>query len=263
LRFGKFQAASIFFSFCLSIRSHSPIFVPREIKTKQGVTKKIGIMEYLTINIELLLAWSAAFFSYLKTNMSTWGVSTAWVTEVETKLTDLQNAHAVWANPATRTKAAHTGMKAKRVIYVKAVEPLVQNLRTLPTLTLQDYDILQIAPPSKGPHPKYPPIITWPVLSFNIHGQGTIDLDYHDVETPLSRAKPRGAQSAFIRIGFRTEPPTSPEDLKDRLITITRAPHHLVLPPEYVGQKFWAVGAWISTTGEPGPWGPFVEGILA
>ncbi|MDR2041310.1 MAG: hypothetical protein LBP98_03205 [Tannerella sp.] len=220
-------------------------------------------MNYVTVNIEQLLAWSAAFFSYLKTNMSTWGVSATWVTEVETKMTDVQHAYAVWANPATRTKAAHTDLLAKRVIYAKAIEPLVQNLRSLPTLALQDYDILQIAPPNKGPHPKYPPITTWPLLSLQVHGQGTVDLEYHDVETPLSRAKPRGAQSAFVRIGFRAEPPTSPEELTDVLLSITRTPHHLTLPPQYVGQKCWAVGAWISTVGEPGPWGPFVEVVLA
>jgi hypothetical protein len=220
-------------------------------------------MHYLTMNIEQLLIWSISFFSYLNTKATEWGVNPTWVSEVEAKLTDLQNAHTIWVDPATRTKAAHTDMEAKRVIYVGAVEPLVQNLRSLPTLALQDYDILQIAKPSKGKHPHYPPIKTWPVLSLEVHGQCTADVDYHDVETPLSRAKVRGAQSVLVRLGFPAEIPAKPEDLTDMLITLTRAPHRITFGPEYAGRKLYAVGAWVGTTGEHGPWGPFVEVILS
>jgi hypothetical protein len=47
------------------------------------------------------------------------------------------------------------------------------------------------------------------------------------------------------------------------LITITRAPHRLTFAPEYAGRKLYAIGAWVGTTGEQGPWGPFVEVILS
>ncbi|MDR1676520.1 MAG: hypothetical protein LBR86_08650 [Tannerella sp.] len=215
------------------------------------------------MNIERLLMWSETFFGYLNTKMTAWGVSAAWVAGAGAKLADLQRAHAVWVNPATRTKAAHADMEAKRAIYVDAVEPLVQNLRSLPMLEPQDYSILQIAPPNRGPRPKYPPIKTWPVLTVKVHGQCTVSLDYHDVETPLSRAKPRGAQSVLIRIGFPAETPDAPEDLTDMLLTLTRAPHRITFAPEYAGRKLCAIGAWISTTGKQGSWGPFVEVILS
>jgi hypothetical protein len=220
-------------------------------------------MNYLSVNIEKLLAWSVAFFAYLEANMTTWNVSSTWVSEVKSKLTDLQNAYAVWANPATKTKAAHTDMETKRQIFAKAVEPLVQNLRSLPALTPEDYDLLQIAPPYTGSHRKKPQPKTWPVLTIKVHGQGVVELLYHDSDTPSSTAKPSEAAEVVIRMGFSEAIPASAEELKDMIITITRTPHHLTLPAERVGQKLHAAGAWVNPTGERGPWGPVVSAVVS
>jgi hypothetical protein len=212
-------------------------------------------MEYLTVNIEKLLAWAVAFFAYLEANMGTWSVSTTWVSEVRSKLTDLQNAHAVWANPATKTKAAHTDMEAKRRAFATAVEPLVQNVRSLPMLTPEDFDLLQINPPNRGHHPKKPRPKTWIVLTIKVYGQGVVEFHYHDVNTPSSVAKPPEAHEAVIRVGFAETELASTEELKDMVITVTRTPHRIVIP-EHVGKRLYAAG-------EIGPWGPIVSVIVA
>ncbi|MDR2120525.1 MAG: hypothetical protein LBP64_06590 [Tannerella sp.] len=220
-------------------------------------------MKVLHGNIEVLLAWAASFFTYLKLNMLNWGISESWEKDVEIKLNDLQNAHSIWINPSTKTKASHTAMIEKRKVFVKAVEPLIQNLRSLPTLQPSDYDILQIAPPSSGRQPKYPPPVTWPVLTLDVLGQCTADLRYHDINTPLSIAKPRGVHEAVIRIGFSAETPESVDDLTETPVTITRTPYRLVFPLDNAGKKLHAAGAWVNPTGERGPWGPIVSVILS
>jgi hypothetical protein len=221
-------------------------------------------MDYLTVNIEKLLVWAVVFFTYLKANMNAWGVSSTWVSDVESKLADLQAAHTVWINPATKTKAAHTDMEAKRVIFAKAIGPLVQNLRSLPTLTAADYDYLEITPPNKGHHPKHPRPKTWIVLTVKVHGQGVVDFHYHDENTPSSTAKPADAHEAVIRISFADAEPASAEELTDDMvITVTRTPHQVVFPAEHIGKRLHASGAWVSPTGERGPWGPVVSTIIA
>ncbi|MDR2139450.1 MAG: hypothetical protein LBP50_07875 [Tannerella sp.] len=220
-------------------------------------------MNVLKGNIEQLIAWAISFFTCLKAHMATWGISATWVTEVENKFTDLQNAHATWVNPATRTKAAHTLMEEKRQLFVHAVEPMIQNLRTLPTLTPQDYNLLQIAPPSKGPGPAFPPPETWPLLTVEVHGQCTADIHYRDVNTPLSRAKPRGVHEAIVRMGFAEETPTSVDDLTETPLTLTRTPHRVVFPSDRAGKILHLVAAWVNPTGKRGPWGPVVSVFLS
>ncbi|MDR2119676.1 MAG: hypothetical protein LBP64_02200 [Tannerella sp.] len=220
-------------------------------------------MKVLYGNIDALLAWAVSFFTYLKLNMSNWGVSESWEKEVEIKLNDLQAAHGVWGNPASRTKAAHTEMMERRKVFVKAVEPLVQNLRSLPMLKPSDYDILQIAPPYSRRQYRHPPPETWPALTLDVLGQCTADLRYHDVNTPLSIAKPRGVHEAIVRLGFAAETPESVDDLTETLITITRTPHRLVFPLDAAGKKLHAAGAWVNPTGERGPWGPVVSVFLS
>ncbi|MDR3195022.1 MAG: hypothetical protein LBT76_07015 [Tannerella sp.] len=220
-------------------------------------------MTYLPQNIEQLITWATVFFVCLKANIGTWGVNEVWVTEVETKFTDMQEAHTIWVNPATKTKAAHTDMEAKRTLFVKAVEPLVQNLKTLPMLTPMDYDLLGIPAPSSGHHPKYPTPTRWPELTLEVHGQGTVDVHYHDVETPSSTAKPHGVQEAVIRLGFLDHEPASADELTEKPVTMTRTPHRIVFSSEYSGKKLYAAGAWLNPTGERGPWGPIVKVVVS
>jgi hypothetical protein len=220
-------------------------------------------MKILRGNIEQLIAWAVTFFAYLKTHLTTWGVSTAWVTEVETKFSDMQEAYNYWSNPATKTKAAHTDMEEKRKVFVKAVEPLIQNLRTLPTLTPPDYALLQITPSGSGPGPKKPVPSSWPLLTLGVHGQGVVDIHYRDVNTPLSKAKPDGAHEIVIRLGFNNEASASVDDLTETPITATRTPHRVTFPLERLGQRLHASGAWVNPTGERGPWGPIASVVVS
>jgi hypothetical protein len=220
-------------------------------------------MNVLRGNIEQLIAWAIAFFTYLKAHMTAWGVSSTWVTDVENRFTALQNAYAVWVDPATKTKAAHTEMESKREEFVTAVEPLIQNLRMLPTVTPTDCNLLQITPRTTGHRPKFPPPETWPLLTVEVYGQCTADIHYRDVNTPLSRAKPHGVHEAVVRLGFAEETPASVDELTETPITLTRTPHRVVFPSDRAGKKLHAAAAWVNPTGERGPWGPVVSVILS
>jgi hypothetical protein len=210
-----------------------------------------------------LIAWAVTFFTYLESHLASWSVSGLWVTEVHAKLDLMSKAYDVWANPATRTKAAHDDMEVKRTDFVKAVEPLVQNLKSLPGLTQYDYDMLQIPGPSGGHNPVLKVPKSWPLLTLVVKGQGSVEFHYNDSDTPNSTARPHGAQAAVVRMGFPGKAEPSIDDLTYAPLSMTRTPEVRLFPHMYVGQTLFAVAAWVSPTGERGSWGPMVKIVLS
>ncbi|MDR1455483.1 MAG: hypothetical protein LBJ01_07530 [Tannerella sp.] len=221
-------------------------------------------MSYLPQNMAALISWGDSFFVYLGAHQTEWGVSAPWVTEVSGKFDRMKASHDVWNNPATQTKAAHADMEEKRAAFEQGVEPLVQNLKTLPGLTPYDYEMLQIPEPGRGKHhPKYGKPKGWPLLWLAVQGQGSVEFHCNDVATPNSTARPRGVHEAVVRMGFTDKESPSIDDLTYTPLTMTRTPQRRLFPPEYAGQTLHAIAAWVNPTGERGPWGPMVKIVVS
>jgi hypothetical protein len=221
-------------------------------------------MSYLPRNVAELISWGDSFFVYLGAHQAEWGVSAPWVTEVHDRFDRLKASHDVWNNPATRTKAAHADMEEKRAAFKQGVEPLVQNLKTLPGVTSYDCERLRIPQSGRGgPHPKFGKPTGWPLLRLAVRGQGSVEFHYNDVATPNLTARPRGAREAVVRMGFSDKESPSVDDLTYMPLSMTRTPQRRLFPPEYAGQTLYAVAAWVNPTGERGPWGPRVKIVVS
>jgi hypothetical protein len=207
-------------------------------------------------NIEKLIVWSATFVAGVEEHAVAWGLSPQWVADVRARFEVLKATYEVWEDPATRTRAAHAGMEDARGDFRKVVKPLVRNLKSLPALTVYDYELLQIpARRSGGYHPALAPPKTWPVLRLEVVGHGVVVFHYRDAETMDSPARPRGAHAAVIRTAFRNDGSPAVDELNGLTFMMTRSPKRHVFPLECIGDTLHAVAAWISPTGETGPWG--------
>ncbi|MDR1330522.1 MAG: hypothetical protein LBK07_00270 [Tannerella sp.] len=221
-------------------------------------------MSYMPQNIEKLIGWATTFVAGVETHAVAWGLSPQWVADVRGRFGELKAAYEVWEDPATRTIVSHAALTEARKAFKGTVEPLVRNLKSLPGLTVYDYDLLQIpARHSGGYSPVLAPPKTWPVLNIKVFGQGAVAFHYRDSEASTSAARPRGARAAVVRTAFIRSSSPAVEELNGLTFTMTRSPAWHAFPPECIGDTLHAVAAWISPTGKMGPWGPVVKVTVA
>ena len=84
---------------------------------------------------------------------------------------------------------------------------------------------------------------------------------WRSAATPGSKARPPGVRTTELRMQVGGTPPTDPETMTD-LGNINNSPnteHHDVAQG---GQLVYGIGRYISTRGEPGPWGNVATGTI-
>lgn len=79
--------------------------------------------------------------------------------------------------------------------------------------------------------------------------------------TPDSKARPPGVQTTELRMQVGGTPPTDPETMAN-LGNINNSPNVEQHTSGQGGQLVYGVGRYISTRGEPGPWGNVATGTI-
>ncbi|MDR2139441.1 MAG: hypothetical protein LBP50_07830 [Tannerella sp.] len=211
---------------------------------------------YLPKNIVKLIDWAVRFFAYLNAHYTQWKVDSILVQETETKFTDMRTAYETYSKPETHSPMYHDAMMKKKKIFVEAVQQLAQYLSHNPYLEPEDFDGLDINPPSRGPYPRHPRPHTSPKMRFAVGEEhGWVYLHFWDEMSEGSKAKPFGTQGAEIRylVCKPGEEPKSVEDLTGSEFA-TRTPYLFEFSDRQAGLILCVAMRWENTRGEKGPW---------
>lgn len=212
--------------------------------------------DYLPRTDAALAAWTQNFVDVVNANLAAYGVTALEVQPIENSLTifegALQSQLAAIADAQSKTQLKDD----QRAILEGQIRPLVRKIQAHPTvgdpmraaagITVPDTDPTPVGPPTTAPKGT---VDTSQRLRHTIH--------FTDVTTPNSKAKPAGVRGVEIWVKIGEPLPTDPSELS--FITLdSRTPHVIDFDGEDGGKMatYWL--RWVSTRGEPGPWGQFV-----
>jgi hypothetical protein len=190
-----------------------------------------------------------------------WGIDQEWWNSQFVPNQILWNrAWAAYQNPADRTPLITFEKTESRESYEKVLRKLIKGLQSNPKVTPDDLREMGIVIPSSERTP-VPVPNTYPEAKVDTSVIRHLTVDFKDVNSGKSKAKPHGVHGAEIRYGICETPPTEVTDLKESAFD-TRTPFTLEFAESQRGKTVWFCLRWENTRGQKGPWGELIYAII-
>ena len=206
----------------------------------------------------IFLEWLKRLLIYLATKISSWGIPSSALNEVQTLQTAFQTALTQSENPATHTPVtvmaknkAREALEAKLRLFLKAY--VTYNL----AVTDVDREAMQL-PIHKKTHDNSPVATTWPVVQVIVARERHLQFDFRGTEA--SKAKPDGQHGMELG-GHIGEKPANQYEMTLSYFD-TNSPLIIEFREEDRGKTFWFAVRWENTRGEKGPWSDIMYAII-
>jgi hypothetical protein len=255
--------------------SRSVEFSPRSVRTPDGrdftvnkspyyIHLKIEDMKkarnYLPQAYAPLLNWLTNFISYLVANLARFGIPTAKVDPLQTKVNEFQTAQTVAEHP-NAGKADRLNRKEKAAAVSKAVRVFVNAfLRFNENVTDEDRVKLGITVPDTTPTAQHEPSTMPLVTLIDSSIIMRIILHYRD-SMSAGRAKPYGIHGVEIWWAILDVPPVTTADLIHSEFS-TRSSHTFIFDENQRGKTVWFRLRWENNRGQKGPWSELYSAII-
>ena len=205
--------------------------------------------------------FQGSFISIVTPNATAWGILAADLTALTLPKTNWESAYAKANNKQNRTSADVQLKNDTRKIYQKALRNFIaqwiaknpkvpDSERERMGLTLKD---------TKAKKSMVENAFPIGVIDFSVRLQHTIE--FADVNTPHSKAKPKGMHGCEIWMKLGGEAPKDASELT-YIATDTRTPYVNHFTGADAGKTAYYWLRWTSTTAKPGPWSQPINAIV-
>jgi hypothetical protein len=185
-----------------------------------------------------------------------------WYDEVFTPLyNEFMNSYNAWEDPAMRTRLIVFSV-------MKAEERLKKEYRRLFNLlkgniSVNNTDLIAMGLPERRTGGRTPSRVmeTAPGLRIICRDGNRVQLEYYDVESPYSRAKPKGQHGAEVRWCFSDTPVNDTEALIHTVVG-TASPIVLEFNGTNRGRTFYLAIRWENKRGLKGPWSNIIQAVV-
>lgn len=215
--------------------------------------------DFLPRSDEAFELWRAAFDKYLKENLSALGLTAAETAALNALQTAWQSALPAVANTKAAYDAAIALKNDLRQQLEDALRAIVQQIQSNPATTDEQRAGLGITIPDET-RTRTPPPTTRPVGWVETDPlQNTIN--FRDITTPNSKAKPPGARGCQLWFFIGPAAPTDMEQY-DFLATDSQTPYVHGLDMADVGKTVSYRLRWVNNRDEPGPWSDVITATI-
>lgn len=180
----------------------------------------------------------------------------------------LQNAMNAWT-PAfdasldadAAARAATATKDTARATLVAAIRACNASVQAFPACTDANKEIAGFPVYKTGRTPVPPPTTAPIVISAMPQAALHQVIEFRDQSTPSKRAKPAGVTGA--EVWCKVGAPAPVDGTGCTFLGLdTRTPYLAEFDTEDSGKAVWYVLRWVSTTGQPGPWGPVFAAVV-
>lgn len=203
--------------------------------------------------------WHTMFDKFLKDNLSALGLTAGEVAPLDALKVAWESAFTGVKNAEAALAAAVALKNEVRRQYEDAIRALVNQIQANPATTNDQRAGLGVTIPdttlTRSPVPT-----TRPVGWVETEPLRTI-IHFRDIETPNSKAKPKGTRGSQIWFFIGTTPPTDMEQY-DYLATDSQTPYVHGHDMEDVGKTVHYRLRWVNTREEPGPWSDVISATI-
>ena len=210
------------------------------------------VAPYIPSRDSLLNAWAANFANQITANPARFGLQPTDAATIQSYADTFAAAFTTAYDPGTRTKATVADKDAKRAAMLGIVRPYAQEIRNDAGVSDEDKLALGLNLPKQSRTPILVPQ-TQPLVSVIAATPGVHTLRFADANTPASRAKPFGAKSLQVNVGYGE---TALQDVAQTSMValVTRQPFAVTLPLVQGGRLATYFARWVGVRGDFGPW---------
>lgn len=190
-----------------------------------------------------------------------YGLTTGQATALTTAYSAWTNAYEASLEADLAAKAATVTKVGARATLEAAIRACNASVQATPTVTNAQKELAGFPVRDTTRTPVPPPTTAPFVVSAIAQSALSQQLEFRDQGTPSKRAKPSGVTGA--EIWCKVGAPAPIDGTGCTFIGLdTRTPYLAEFDPEDSGKAVWYVLRWVSTTGEPGPWGPVFAAVV-
>jgi hypothetical protein len=193
--------------------------------------------------------WLANFSAKITASPTTYGLVTADATTIAAQNTAYQAAYTAATTPSTRTSVTVAALAAARATAEAVIRPYAVSISLNAGVTNDAKTAVGVTVRKTVPTP-VPPPTTAPQLALVSAIPLNQTLQYRDVTTPTSKAKPPGAISLQVWANVGTAPATDPAQCL-YFATWTKSPNVATFTSAQQGKIVTYFGRW-ATRGGPG-----------
>lgn len=198
------------------------------------------------------LTWMQTFSGGISASVATYDLVAADATAIDAKVDAFASAHAVAANPATRTPVTVNLKEAARGEAESICRQYAARIKVNAGISDANKIAIGVRPINTDRVP-VPPPATSPLLNIVLATPGVQQLRYADSLTPDSGAKPAGAASLQLFVAVGTAAAIDP-DAADFRGAFTRNPLAVDFAAADDGKIATYFARWANLKGEVGPW---------
>ncbi|MDR1592237.1 MAG: hypothetical protein LBS16_05075 [Prevotellaceae bacterium] len=219
------------------------------------------VKDFVPKQDSIFVTWLKNLVTKLNQNATKWGIQGSELDELTNKSDEFFDKYSIASNISTRTKATVLAKTEARKTVEKTVRIFIKAHVSFNSLITDPERSSMGLPIHKRTRTPAPIERYAPQFNVRIFDLARFKIDFHNVETPDSKAKPKGQIGAEIKWKVSNEPVTDPFELTQTELA-THTPFILSLDYRDRGKIVYIALCWQNTHGERGAFSDIKSTII-